>query len=426
MQNRKWLSMLIALMISIGLWVYVVTVENPVKEIELHNIPVTLSGQDLLREDYDLLVTDSNIASGVTLTFSGKLSDMKKLQENKSEIQVTINVTHLRNAQTYNIPYDTADLTLPSSVSNQDVTLSSKSPNTVSVTLEKLDRKTVPVKVLVNVKTEENYTVDKLTQNYSEIIVEGPEEVVERISYAQAILERENVDQTISSVLPYTWIDENGNIVENEMLTCDVSEIEVSLPVLMYKDVPLEVSINKGGGATEDDCAISINPPSVRLSGDPSVLETINSIKIGTVQLSSLMTNDETLEYSIVVPTGCTSISGEEKAEVSVQIKNKAITTIRVPSSNFQYTGLPAGMRADFKTIVLLVTIRANEGDIEKIEADNLRVVADFSSVGTLDTSMNVPVTIYVDGFEGAGPISKESYSVYVDVVPTDEAGDAQ
>ena len=29
MQNRKWLSFLAAIVVSLGLWVYVVTVENP-------------------------------------------------------------------------------------------------------------------------------------------------------------------------------------------------------------------------------------------------------------------------------------------------------------------------------------------------------------------------------------------------------------
>ena len=100
MQNRKWLSVLISVVVSIGLWVYVVTVENPVQELELHNIPVTLSGQDLLREDYDLLITDSNIEGGVSLTFSGKYSDLRKLRENRDQLQLTISVTHLAQAQT--------------------------------------------------------------------------------------------------------------------------------------------------------------------------------------------------------------------------------------------------------------------------------------------------------------------------------------
>ena len=214
MQNRKWLSVLISVVVSIGLWVYVVTVENPVQELELHNIPVTLSGQDLLREDYDLLITDSNIEGGVSLTFSGKYSDLRKLRENRDQLQLTISVTHLRSAQEYNLPFDMADVTLPSNLSSQDISLSNKDPNVVVVTLEKLGRSTIPVKVAANVTTEEGYTTGSLTQNYDEITVEGPEELVDQISYAQVILERENVAQTVTSTLPFNLINASGEIIE--------------------------------------------------------------------------------------------------------------------------------------------------------------------------------------------------------------------
>lgn len=418
MQNRKWLSVLISVVVSIGLWVYVVTVENPVQELELHNIPVTLSGQDLLREDYDLLITDSNIEGGVSLTFSGKYSDLRKLRENRDQLQLTISVTHLRSAQEYNLPFDMADVTLPSNLSSQDISLSNKDPNVVVVTLEKLGRSTIPVKVAANVTTEEGYTTGSLTQNYDEITVEGPEELVDQISYAQVILERENVAQTVTSTLPFNLINASGEIIENESIVCSVTEIEVSLPVLMYKDVPLVASVIDGGGATSKDCDIDIEPRSVRLSGDPSDLESVNSITLSNISLVSLMTNSEKVERDIVIPDGCKSISGEEKATVTIEIRNKSIKSLGIPSSNFQTTGLPSNMTVHFNTVSLRVTIRADEGDLNNISADNVRVVADFSD-STLGTNMNVPVTIIVDGFEGAGAVG--TYTINVDVVSAED-----
>ena len=101
MTNRKWLCVLISIVVSVGLWVYIVIVENPDQQISIDNIPVMFYGEELLREDYSLLITDSNADNGLTMTFSGKLSDLNKLQEKKSEISVNINVTHLRKAQDY-------------------------------------------------------------------------------------------------------------------------------------------------------------------------------------------------------------------------------------------------------------------------------------------------------------------------------------
>lgn len=424
MLNKRWLRILLALVVSVGLWVYVVTVENPVQEIEINNIPVMFSGEDLLREDYDLLVTGSNVLSGVTLEFSGKLSDLKKLQDDRSELQVTIDITHLRKAQSHTLSYSITDVTLPSSVSSQDISLYAKSPSMVTLTLEKLSRVVVPVKIQQNLELEENYMAGRLTQNYAEITVEGPEELVKQISYAQAILERENVDKSITATLPLTLIDADGEIVEDDVITCSVSEVEISLPVLMYKDVPVEVPLIYGGGVTEEDVVVEPNPKTIRISGEPAVLETIQSIKLSNIDVSSLPTNSEVLTREIVVPDGVNNVSGESQATVSIEIKNKSIRQLRVSSSNFKYIGLPSDMVPNARTTVLLVTVRANTEDIDQITEDNLRVVVDFTD-WNMSKNMTMPVKIYVDGFEGAGVIAEADYSILVDVVSAEEA-DAQ
>lgn len=421
MQNKKWLKILLSLVVSLGLWVYVMTVENPVSEIEINNIPVVFSGEDLLREDYDLLVTDSNVSSGVTLEFSGKLSDLRKLQENRSELQVTVDITHLRKAQTHTLSYSMGDITLPSAVSAQDISLYAKSPKVVSLVLEKLSSVAIPVKIQQNVQMEESYMAGRLTQNYAEITVEGPADLVKRISYAQAILDRENVDKTISATLPLTLIDMDGEIFEDDSITCSVMEVEVSLPVLMYKDVPLEVPVIYGGGITEEDVVVEPEPKTIRISGEPAMLEGIQSIKLANIDVAGLLTNSELLTREIVVPEGVNNVSGEVQASVSVEIKNKSIRQLRVSSSNFQYIGLPTDMLPSARTTVLLVTIRANTGDIDQITEDNIRVVVDFTD-WNLGKNMTMPVKIYVDGFEGAGVIAESEYSVLVDVIPADEA----
>ena len=420
MQNKKWLSMLLALVVSVGLWVYVVTVENPQDDRTISNIPVNFVGEDLLREDYDLLITQTNAPTGVSLDFFGKLAVLNKLTENKSEMAINVDVSSLRAVGEYPFTFDIYDVTLPPSVSVHDLELTSNNPRQVVISLEKLARQPVPVKVLTEVDIVEGYTADRLAQNYTEITIEGPEEAVKQVSYAQVILKRENVDQTITATLSYQFVDAKGEIISNPDITSEVKEIEVTLPILLYKDVPLEVPVIDGGGATEDDVLIEIEPKTVRLSADPKVLEGIQSIKLPAVDLSSLMTNKEDIARLITIPEGCTNLSGEQEAAVSVQIKNKAIRQMRVSSNHFSFTGVPATLQAVARTNVLPITIRANETDIDQIMEDNIRVVVDFSNVNLTQTatSMTMPTKIYIDGFEGAGVIGETEYTVVVDLTP--------
>lgn len=426
MHNRKWLYMLLALVISFGLWVYVVTVENPDDSRTLSNIPVVFTGEELLREDYELLITQDNVPSGVSLTFYGKLSDLNKLTENKSEIAVNIDVSNIRNAREYPFSYDIYDITLPAAVSTQNISLVKREPNNVILTVEKMEKKTIQVKVLTEVGIVPGYTSDRLVQNYTEIEIEGPKDAVDQVQYAQAILKRENVDQTINSVLSYQLIDNNGEALDNSEITSDVTEIEVTLPILMYKDVPLEAPVIDGGGAAINDTVISIEPKTVRLSADPTVLESIQSIKLSAIDLASLMTNSEEVTRVITIPEGCSSLSGEQEATVTVQIRNKAIRQMRISKNDFQYTGVPNTLHVESRTSVLPITIRANEEDIDKIVEDNIRVVVDFSNINLTEgtTSMTVPVKIYIDGFSGAGVIGEQDYTIVVDITPVSDTAE--
>lgn len=419
MQNRKWISMLLSLVVSFGLWLYVVTVENPEDERTLSNIPVVFTGEDLLRQDNELLITSDNVPTGISLTFSGKRSELLKLTENKADMVVHVDVSKLRNAQDYTFYYDLTDIALPTTATDWDLTLVKGSPDQVTITVEKLDRKTIPVKVLTEVDIAEGYAADRLEQNYSEILIEGPVDSVRRVSYAQAILRRENVDETITSNLTYQLMDEAGELVNDQSITSDVTEIEVTLPILLYKDVPLEVPLIEGGGVAEKDLIMDIQPKTIRLSADPAVLESIQSIKLPAIDLSGLMTDNETLTRVITIPEECTSLSGEQEAEITVKIKNKAIRQMHISSNHFQYIGAN-NLQVVPRTNILNITVRANESDINLITEDNVRVVADFSTITLPNTtnSVTVPVKIYIDGFEGAGAIGETEYTIVVDISP--------
>lgn len=416
MQNKKWISLLLALLVAIGLWVYVVTVENPEGEDVLYNIPVFFSGEDLLREDYDLIIVGDNVTtSGVTLTFSGKRTELKKLAENKNEMNVTIDVTRIRKENTYTYSYSLSDITLPASVASDSVSLVDRAPGTISLTVQKIAKRTIPVKVLVDVNLKDGYIHDRVIQDLAELTIEGPEELVTQVKQAQVILERENVDKTLVATLPITLIDKNDIPIDTDEITCDYDEIEVTLPVRMTKDVKLDVNFIDGGGATGNDVTYTIDPPTITLSGDSSVLQTINSIKLSNVDLSSLMSNDEELVYQIPIPEGCSNLSGITEATVKIKIYNKTIVNVR--TTNIQIINPPDGSNPISKVAVLWVSVRVDKSKVSLITEDNIRVIADMSGIDIPDntTSVTVPVDIYVDGVENVGIIGSE-YSIVVEL----------
>ena len=186
--------------------------------------------------------------------------------------------------------------------------------------------------------------------------------------------------------------------------------LELTASVVMYKEVPLDVTFISGGGATESDVTYTIAPETITLSGDATILDSVNKIGLGNIDLSTTP-NSKNFMMGILLPDGVKNVSGEEEALVSVRIKNRETAVVRATNITFINTD----DRLDYSSVTQLiqVTVRAGAAEIERISTNNLRVVADmadFTQVG----KVNVPVEIYVDGYADAGVVGE--YSVVVSI----------
>lgn len=398
--------MVISLLAACCLWIYVVTVVNPDGETTIANIPVTFSGQEVLREDQKLVIT-GDYQDMVTVSFSGKNADLKKLMQGKDELAAVVDVSKIRSSKDYTLTYD---LALPENVQDSAVTVTDRSPGNITVHVEKLVSKPVPVKGdFSQVEIADGYMLDSTTFDYDTVTVEGAESVVNSIAYAMVSMNRTNVDRTISEQVDYTLVDADGNPVDASDLTADISSIDVTLTIVMYKEVRLDVKFIDGGGATADDVSYEIEPKTVTLSGDAAELSGVNTILLDNIDLSEMLKNEDSVTRQIIIPNGVTNVSGEQEATVTLKIKNKDISTIR--TSNITFTGVAEGMEPKSISQQLQVTFRASAEDIRKISANNVRVVADMSDY-TQPGTYQVPVQVIFDGFPSAGVIGEYNVAV--------------
>ena len=95
------------------------------------------------------------------------------------------------------------------------------------------------------------------------------------------------------------------------------------MKIVKYKVVPIEVQFTEGGGAKLSDLDWDYEPKAVTLSGDSTVLDGLNSIQLEPIDLSTLPSNDETVERAILIPNDAKNVSGEETVSVRITIKGK-------------------------------------------------------------------------------------------------------
>ena len=398
MKKSRLITMIISLLAAIALWIYVVTVVNPDGNTTLTNVPVTFSGQEALQADQNLIITKGADAT-VTVDFSGKNSDLKKLEQGQDEVTAVVDVSEIRTAKDYNMTYT---VKLPSSVQDSVISISDRTPSTISFTVENYVSKTVEVKADVTaVEVADGYMLDSTTFDYDTVNVAGPESIVSRITNAQIVMSRTDLDKTVTETMDYNLVDENGDTIDKTGLTLDVEKIETTLNVVKYKEIPLDVAFIDGGGATSSDVSYEISPATVTLSGDSTVLDGVNKIVLGNIDLSDA-DNNQVYSYQIIIPNGAKNVSGEAEATVTIKVKNKETAVIR--ATNITFINVPDGFEAANMTQLVQTKVRASTSDIRQITSSSLRVVADMADYTQAGT-YTVPVTIYIDGYPDAGVI---------------------
>lgn len=407
MKNNKIITFIACLIVSVGLWFFVVKVVNPDSEVTISDIPVVFSGDEVLRKDQQLTIADGRDAT-VSVRFTGKNSELKKLSKARDEITAVVDVTNIRSAKDYNLHYD---INLPSAVQASAVTADDLRPSSVQFSVQRLISKPVEIRSdLTGVEIAEGYMLDSTTFDYDAVTVEGPESIVSTIAAAEISLAREDIDKSFTEMVPYKLVDADGKEVSPENLTTNIDAVEVSVNIVMYKEIPLEVEFINGGGATADDVSYEIEPRTITLSADPTILEAINKITVGNIDLANTP-NAAEKTFPIVIPDDAKNVSGEEEAKVTIKVKNKATSVLR--ATNIAFINLASGLDAQSMTQLVQTTVRADTDEIGSITANNLRVVADMSQV-TQTGKQTVPVEIYIDGFPEAGVIGE--YTIVVSV----------
>ena len=259
--------------------------------------------------------------------------------------------------------------------------------------------------------------LDSTSFDFDSITIEGPESVVNTVDHVQITIERSNVDKTITESVPVVLLDKDGAQVDPTQLTLSADAIEVTMKIVKYKVVPIEVQFTEGGGAKLSDLDWDYEPKAITLSGDSTVLDGLNSIQLEPIDLSALPSNDETVERAILIPNDAKNVSGEETVSVRITIKGKQIKTLR--TTNIVFVGVDEEkFKATSLSQQVQVTIRADAADASRISATSIRIVADMSGY-TQEGTYQVPVTVYVDGFDSAGAIGQ--YSIAATLAAADE-----
>ena len=400
--------MILSLFAASLLWMYVTTTEGVEVQKTLTGVKIEFLGADAMRASSDLIVTEQDRTT-VNLTLSGTRRVLSKLTN--SNVTATVNLNNVTADGRYSVSYD---LAFPAGINANEVTVVHTSSDVVNFYVDKLARKTVEVKGAFTGNTAEGYLADEsMVFDPLVVAISGPKTVISKVDHAFVAITREEVDRTLSYSTTYSLVDANNNPVEDSSIQRETEEVTVTLNVLSTKEVPLDVTIIDGGGATRDaNTRIEITPSSIMLAGDAAAIDSTTKLILGTINLATFAT-DFSATYTIIPPNGTENMTGVTEATVTVSITGVATKSFSVNPDNIICINVPDGYDAENITQALNVTVRAPQEVLDRISEVNLRAVADLSNLGTNASGVFTPtVEIKIDGFPEAGCVGE--YKIYI------------
>lgn len=413
MQKHKILSFLLALIVSIGLWFYAVTVVNPNDTTRISDIKVRIVGTGELTSN-SLMLTGGE-GQTVTVEISGRRSDLKEL--NSSSLEAIADVSNIDRPGEYEVSWT---LDPPSTVASGDISLVSASSNKIKVKVsEYKERPEVPVTVEYVGEPASGYVRDPAALSTETLAVSGPSEEVGKIDHAVVTVDLTDAKQNIVEELEYRFIDKEGqDLTLSEYVSVSVPTVRVTVPVLAYKQVNLRVKLIAGGGATEEDVTCTIDPPTIGVTGSEEVLRNLDDIEILEIDLANV-TGAKTWTIKPDLPVGVTNRATDSSVKILLQFNGLITKSFTVPCASI--TRLNDDETMGFGEQSVVIRVRGRAAAVNALSAEDISISADMQNDYD-PTTKTLTLKVLLPATSTAGVIDGPYTVQIVEVVP--ETGD--
>ena len=359
---------IVALVFAILLWAYVLVALNPVRSKSIDDVPITLEGYtDLLSRNLILVNSDLGMADVEVNATITNHSDL-----DASRIACRASLGTISAAGTYRLP-------LSVTVQSNLGTVASVDPRTVTVEVDNLIVKTVPVKLELTGTLPEGYEVVAESM-VSTITVEGAARYIEPTVRAVATVDltgrTENVEESVNVV----FYDKNDNEVTVVTRSQNNPNVTVRATISAYKLVNIRPEVT-----LEDDVYYEsinqVSPASVVLYGTSEALAAIDTVPTQALVLPAergVVTRDLTL----VLPEGVSLKRGQSSSVTLNAVVTEKTGEIALEAP-LTYANLGKDLAiADGAPTIAYLTVSGPLKQVEQVTPESLTVKVDLAGYG--------------------------------------------
>lgn len=368
---KKNLSLkIIAVILAIILWFYAIGEENPERMQNLYDIPVEIVNIDKLNGK-NLTLAEEPI-NFVTIRVKGLVNDLRKI--NVDNIKAVLDLGEIDWVGTNDVELKMEGY-LPREVSLEKI------PK-VSVTIDNIKTKPIPVDINVTGNGSDGYYVHEATAEPPTITIYGAQSLVDRVVHGEVQVKLDQDEGTIKQSLPVKLVDAEGNEVKSEYLKLRQDSVMVTIPIHPIKSLDIKANVvgEPAEGFVLDD--VVVDPERITINGYDNTVKRLTSLLTEPIDIQGA-TEDIHTTVDLVIENGIYLEPGQpSKVNVVVNISETTIESELV-INEVELRNLPEGFEASTDALSITVHIKGPYTLVQPMTALNLTPYVDLSQIDT-------------------------------------------
>ncbi|MFA5528163.1 MAG: CdaR family protein [Peptostreptococcales bacterium] len=372
----SFMTKVLSVVIALVLWMYVIGGVNPENTQNFRNIPVQLLNTEQLKESGLVLINENEFF--VNLKLRGRMSDLSDLKT--EQIRAIADLRGFSKGEN-NV---TVEVILPSTIDLQEV-----NPSKIKINIDQIIQKTKSIEVEYIGSTARGFIDRTPIISESEVIISGPKTYVDSVDKVVATINLNNASSDITQIVPIELLDKNREKVPH--ITIDKKDIEIAIPVLSIKTVPIITSTLGPITSGYELVSMETIPATAQIIGEAVVLDQIDNLKADTISLNGLSFS-QTIPLNIPVPENVT-IKTSSIPIVKLYIEKIIGKTLNYEVSEIKIKGLNENKKVEFLNAGNFDMIVSDiESVINSLSKEDINVMMDVTDLE--DGSYNLPISI--------------------------------
>lgn len=372
-----------AFALALAVWVAAVTAADP-DEVRAFPYPIKIQ---IVGQDSSLIVS-GDMPQAVQVTLRAPRSVWDQLTTRADSVRAVLDLSGLGAGE--------HKLNLQIQVNVRPARIITVSPASLTLTLEPLVTRTLPLDLGLSGQPATGYQAGDTTLDPKEVIIAGPQSLVESVKRLRVLLNLDGVRESIDQSLTIQAFDQNNLPVIG--ITIHPETAQVKLPVAQqggYRDMAVKVIVHGqvASGYRLDN--ISVFPPVVTVySSDPAVVNALPGV-VETQPLDLQDVNDNlTTRLQLNLPAGI-SVVGEQTVLIQAGV-SPIESSLTLSGEKVEVIGLPAGLTTQISPATVDVILSGPLPLLDTLTRQDVRVTVDVSGLdpGTHQLSPKVEVLI--------------------------------